>query len=85
MKYGGEEHRLSQGRKRQFAVTAQTWVGIPPEIEERNPIGQGIAMLAAVVYSLSENASMPDAFKWGIGLDLRLHVCLELPCQIEIR
>lgn len=59
---------LSAGKKATICSDGlKRWVGIPPEIEERNPIGAGDAMLAAVVYSLSENASMPDAFKWGIA------------------
>ena len=46
---------------------AKQWVGTPPKIDEMNPVGAGDAMLAAIVYRLSKNESILDAFSWGIA------------------
>ncbi len=59
---------LSGGKEKAICSNGtQMWVGIPPKIEEKNPIGAGDAMLAAAVYSLSRNEPLQDAFMWGMA------------------
>lgn len=59
---------LSGGKEKAICSNGtQMWVGIPPKIEEKNPIGAGDAMLAAAVYCLSRKESLKDAFKWGMA------------------
>lgn len=59
---------LSAGEEQAFCSDGtQQWIGIPPLIVEVNPIGAGDAMLASVVYRLSTNKTLLDAFQWGLA------------------
>lgn len=46
---------------------AEIWIGKPPVILERNPVGAGDAMLAGIVYSLTCSQPLPQAFKFGLA------------------
>ncbi len=46
---------------------SQTWLAVPPQIEERNPIGAGDASVAGLVWALSRQLDWPDALRWSIG------------------
>ncbi len=59
---------LSAGKEKAICSNGnQRWVGIPPKVDEINPIGAGDAMLAAIVYRLSREDSLPEAFRWGLA------------------
>ena len=59
---------LSGGKEKAICSNGtQLWEGIPPEIEEKNPIGAGDAMLAATVYCLSRKEPLQEAFAWGMA------------------
>jgi len=59
---------LSAGKDRAFCSDGmKRWVGNPPQIDEMNPIGAGDAMLAAIVYRLSINETILNAFNWGLA------------------
>lgn len=59
---------LSAGKEQAICSDGtQQWIGIPPHIVEVNPIGAGDAMLASVVYRLSTNKTLLDAFQWGLA------------------
>jgi 1-phosphofructokinase family hexose kinase len=45
----------------------QIWWAIPPQIEQRNPIGAGDAMLAGVVWALQKKAFGEDILRWGVA------------------
>ncbi len=59
---------LSGGKEKAICSNGtHIWEGIPPEIEEKNPIGAGDAMLAATVYCLSRKEPLQEAFAWGMA------------------
>ncbi|HAF62465.1 MAG TPA: 1-phosphofructokinase [Anaerolineaceae bacterium] len=59
---------LSAGKDKAFCSDGmKRWIGIPPKINEMNPIGAGDAMLAAIVYRLSRNETILNAFTWGLA------------------
>lgn len=43
------------------------WMGEPPEVEERNPIGAGDASVAGLVWGLSQDLSLPDVLRWSVA------------------
>jgi len=43
------------------------WQAKPPAIEERNPIGAGDALVAGLVWGLSNNYSGPEILRWGVA------------------
>ena len=56
---GAEGALLSDG--------ARTWRATPPEVEERNPIGAGDALLGGLVYGLARGLGLPEALRWGVA------------------
>lgn len=59
---------LSAGKDKAICSDGmKQWAGIPPKINEMNPTGAGDAMLAAIVYRLSINETILDAFTWGLA------------------
>ncbi len=59
---------LSAGKEQAICSDGtHQWIGVPPHIVEVNPIGAGDAMLASVVYRLSTNKTLLDAFQWGLA------------------
>jgi 1-phosphofructokinase family hexose kinase len=49
-----------------LAHAGRGWLGVPPTIEERNPIGAGDSMVAGLVWRLSQGDSA-GALGWGIA------------------
>ncbi|NJD60576.1 MAG: 1-phosphofructokinase [Anaerolineales bacterium] len=45
----------------------RVWWAIPPTIEEHNPIGAGDAMLAGMIYGLSQQLPGEDTLRWGVA------------------
>jgi 1-phosphofructokinase family hexose kinase len=43
------------------------WQAEPPEVDERNPIGAGDALVAGLVWALSCDCSGPEALRWGVA------------------
>jgi 1-phosphofructokinase family hexose kinase len=43
------------------------WQAKPPEVDERNPIGAGDALVAGLVWALSHSYSSPEALRWGVA------------------
>lgn len=65
---GVENIVLSAGKEKSICSNGvEIWVGVPPKVDEKNPIGAGDAMLAAVVERLSRGAGWGEAFTWGIA------------------
>jgi fructose-1-phosphate kinase PfkB-like protein len=50
-----------------YSDNTRGWWAIPPRIEEHNPIGAGDALLAGVIYGLSQRMSGEDALRWGVA------------------
>lgn len=44
-----------------------SWLATPPDIEERNPIGAGDALVAGLVWSLHSARPMSEALRWGVA------------------
>ncbi len=38
-----------------------------PEVEEQNPIGAGDALVAGLVFGLSQNLSLAESLRWGVA------------------
>lgn len=65
---GVQNIALTLGEKGAFLITNEgVWQGHPPEIVEQNPIGAGDSFLAGLVWALSEEHLLEDAFKWGLA------------------
>jgi 1-phosphofructokinase family hexose kinase len=45
----------------------QIWLAQAPKIEERNPIGAGDALVAGLVWALSNGLSLLESLTWGIA------------------
>jgi 1-phosphofructokinase family hexose kinase len=45
----------------------QVWLAQAPKIEERNPIGAGDALVAGLVWALSDGHSLLESLTWGIA------------------
>lgn len=45
----------------------QTWLGEPPRIEERNPIGAGDASVAGLAWGLSQDLPLPEVLRWSVA------------------
>jgi 1-phosphofructokinase family hexose kinase len=43
------------------------WLGEPPEVEERNPIGAGDASVAGLVWGLSQDLPLPEVLRWSVA------------------
>jgi 1-phosphofructokinase family hexose kinase len=43
------------------------WHAEPPLIEEHNPIGAGDALVAGLVWGLSQDYSSPEILRWGVA------------------
>jgi fructose-1-phosphate kinase PfkB-like protein len=43
------------------------WQAEPPAIEKRNPIGAGDALVAGLVWELSNSYSGPEVLRWGVA------------------
>ena len=43
------------------------WKAEPPAVDERNPIGAGDALVAGLVWKLSQNCSAAEALRWGVA------------------
>lgn len=56
---GERKSLLSDGKDR--------WFGSTPNIDEKNPIGAGDAMVAGLVWRLDKGDSLRNAFPWGIA------------------
>jgi len=56
---GERKSLLSDGKNR--------WFGSTPNIDEKNPIGAGDAMVAGLVWRLDKGDSLRNAFPWGIA------------------
>ena len=50
-----------------YSDGSHTWWATPPQIEQRNPIGAGDAMLAGVVWALQSNNNGNDVLRWGVA------------------
>jgi 1-phosphofructokinase family hexose kinase len=42
------------------------WQAEPPQVDERNPIGAGDALVAGLVWALSRDYGGPEALRWGV-------------------
>lgn len=59
---------ISGGKKKTLLSNGNgRWVGSPPSIVEKNPIGAGDAMVAGIVWRLGKGNTIIDAFSWGIA------------------
>ena len=56
---GSEGAFLSDSRR--------AWQGIPPDIDVKNPVGAGDAMVAGLVCRLSEGDSVAEALPWSLA------------------
>jgi 1-phosphofructokinase family hexose kinase len=43
------------------------WYAEPPAIEEHNPIGAGDALVAGLVWGLSQGCPPPEVLRWGVA------------------
>lgn len=44
-----------------------SWLATPPDVEERNPLGAGDALVAGLVWSLHVARPMSEALRWGVA------------------
>ena len=59
---------VSQGKNGALLCSGQeTWLALPPPIEERNPIGAGDSSVAGLVYGLSQQLDWPETLRWSMG------------------
>lgn len=59
---------ISAGKKGALLSDGKNqWFGHSPAIEERNPIGAGDAMVAGLVWKLSEGEEPSTALRWGLA------------------
>ncbi len=59
---------ISLGKKGAMLVNGQeAWLAASPEIVEQNPIGAGDAMVAGLVWGLSQDADLSEALRRGIA------------------
>lgn len=59
---------LSLGKKGALlSDSEQMWLARAPEIEERNPIGAGDALVAGLVWALNDGFSLLESLAWGIA------------------
>jgi 1-phosphofructokinase family hexose kinase len=65
---GVKDIAISSGKDgAMFTNGEQIWQASAPEIQERNPVGAGDAMLAGVIKALSEGRDYPEALAWGVA------------------
>lgn len=65
---GAQHVALSLGKDGAlFSDRSTLWTAMPPTIQERNPTGAGDAMVAGLVYALSESRPLPEALRWGVA------------------
>ena len=59
---------ISMGKSGALLSTEQkSWLAMPPEVDESNPIGAGDSLVGGVVWALSSGYSLEDALKWGVA------------------
>ncbi len=65
---GAENVVISMGRRGALLKCAGgTWLAHAPEIEEKNPIGAGDALVGGMVWALSQDLPMREALGWGVA------------------
>jgi len=50
-----------------FSDGEQGWLALPPQVVERNPVGAGDALVAGLVWRLSQGSSWPQALQWAVA------------------
>jgi fructose-1-phosphate kinase PfkB-like protein len=65
---GAESVVLSLGSRGAVGATAtEMWEAVPPRVDAISPIGAGDALAAAVMWSLQNGDSFPEAVRWGVA------------------
>jgi 1-phosphofructokinase family hexose kinase len=50
-----------------LAGAAGAWLGRPPAVEERNPVGAGDALVAGTLRGLAHGLPLPEVLRWGVA------------------
>ncbi len=65
---GAEFVVLSLGSRGAVGATAsEIWEAVPPRVDAISPIGAGDALAAAVMWSLQNGDTFPEALRWGVA------------------
>jgi 1-phosphofructokinase family hexose kinase len=65
---GAQNVVVSMGKLGALLASSEgTWLAHSPEIEEKNPIGAGDAMVGGLVWALCNGLLLREALKWGVA------------------
>ena len=91
----GVQVLLTRGEAGAVYVGEETWEARAPEIEVRNPVGSGDALLGAFLYARQQGDSVQDALRLAVGtgsanamlggpLNLRAEVARDLAGRVQV-
>jgi 1-phosphofructokinase family hexose kinase len=65
---GAESVVLSLASRGAIGMTGtDIWEAIPPRVDAISPIGAGDAMAAALLWSIEQGSTFPEALRWGVA------------------